>query len=146
MAFTELNVNGARVSNVGTPTESTDAANKQYVDGKMGSDIQIVYNEKIAKSFQFSATDCIVRIIPLRIQSSFVYYSFDVFQTNVGNDGTAFSIASIINVNIRNVEINLFDLADPYTKVDNTRVQLLSDNRINITGNVIASGYLELLI
>lgn len=35
MAFTELNVNGARVSNVGTPTENTDAANKQYVDEKV---------------------------------------------------------------------------------------------------------------
>lgn len=146
MAFTELNVNGARVSNVGTPTENTDAANKQYVDGKMGSNIQIVYNEKIAKSFQFVGTDCIVRIIPLEILSSIVYYSLDVFQNNAGSTGTAFSIASIINVNIRNVEISLFDLADPYTKVDNTRVNLLSDNRINIVGNVIASGCLKLLI
>ena len=146
MAFTELNVNGARVSNVGTPTENTDAANKQYVDGKMGSNIQIVYNEKIAKSFQFSETNFIVRIIPLQIRSNIVYYSFDVFRTNDGSTGTAFSIASIINVNIRNVEIILFDLADPYTKVDNTRVNLLSDNEINVAGNVIASGYLKLLI
>ena len=146
MAFTELNVNGARVSNVGTPTENTDAANKQYVDGKMGSDIQIVYNEKIAKSFQFNSPNCIVRIIPSHIQSNIAYYSFDVFQTNAGSTGTAFSITSIINVNISNVEINLFDLADPYTKVDNTRVKFLSDNRINIAGNVIASGYLKLLI
>lgn len=37
MAFTELNVNGARVSNVGTPTENTDAANKQYVDEHGGN-------------------------------------------------------------------------------------------------------------
>ena len=146
MAFTELNVNGARVSNVGTPTENTDAANKQYVDGKMGSNIQIVYNEKIAKSFQFHATDCIVRIIPLHIQTNAVFYSFDVFQTNDGSTGTAFSIDSILNVNIRSVEISLFDLADPYTEVDNTRVKFLSDNRINIAGNVIASGYLKILI
>ena len=37
MAFTELNVNGARVSNVGTPTGNTDAANKQYVDEHGGN-------------------------------------------------------------------------------------------------------------
>ena len=146
MAFTELNVNGARVSNVGTPTENTDAANKQYVDGKMGSNIQIVYNEKIAKSFQLSTETCIVRIIPMQIRSTSVYYSFDVFQTNDGSTGTAFSIASLINANVRSVEIALFDLAEPYTKVDNNRVKLLSDNKINIVGNVIASGYLKLLI
>lgn len=35
MAYTKLNVNGARVSNVGTPTENTDAATKQYVDEKV---------------------------------------------------------------------------------------------------------------
>lgn len=146
MAYTKLDVNGARVSNVGTPTENTDAANKQYVDGKIGSDIQIAYNEKIAKSLLFSGTNCVVRIIPLEIRSSLAYYSFDVFQTNDGSTGTAFNIASIINVNIISVEINLFDLADPYAKVDNTRVKYLSDNRINIHGNVIASGYLKLLI
>ncbi|MFC0323013.1 YadA-like family protein [Gallibacterium melopsittaci] len=50
-----INVGGARITNVGAPTENSDAANKGYVDTEVANKVTTVTNELTNKGLKFSA-------------------------------------------------------------------------------------------
>ena len=135
MAFTELNVNGARVSNVGTPTENTDAANKQYVDDKAGlpNCVKIMNtNGKTAMSYILQSTNSFIRIIPAEINEDYVLYAVDIYWFTNPAD---FVIAPFLSAPIQSGEMLLADVIT-HDLMDESKVEFnASSGEISIKAN-----------
>ena len=128
---------------IGTPVQGGDAANKDYVDGKVGINDWVVIansNGVIAKSAVSTYADAFYSIMPVYIGRNTAYFTIDIM--NSSNRSISVSIADIVSSPIKDISLLVADLASPYVFVDNDRLRVDTDaaRRLNINGTMIGHG------